>query len=810
MPRTRSWAHWLLVGLAALVVVVVVVGGVGSWWMIRRPWPRVNGTITVPGLEQTVEVRRDEWGVPHIYAQNERDLYFAQGYVHAQDRLWQMDFQRRVGHGRLSEVLGEATVETDTFLRTLGTNRAAVADLANADSETRAVLEAYAAGVSAFIESHRGRLPLEFTLLAYSPDPWEPVDSLVWGKMMAWNLNGNWDQELFRAKVIARLGAAPLTTLLPGYPANGPLILPEGVNAYRDLGAPDLTQVAAALAPAHLDLGPRAHDLGSNNWVVSGAKTTTGRPILADDPHLGIQMPSLWYEVGLHAPDLNVVGASLPGAPGVIIGHNDHIAWGVTNLAFDVQDLYLENLNPNNPAEYELDGRFEPFRIVREEIRVKGQAEPVVVDVRIGRHGPLINDVVEGLEQPVAFRWLTVERPSTILTAVRLINRATNWDEFTAALRRWDTPAQNFVYADDQGNIGYYGAGQVPIRAAGTGDLPVPGWDSSHEWVGFVPFEQLPHAFNPPVGFIATANNKPVPDDYPFHLGSSWAVPYRQQRIISLLTAKEKLSLDDMRAIQADVVSLPAKTLVPLLVSVPSDNIIVQRAQEQLREWHERAEARLDPDLPGAGIYNATYVALVRRLFGDELDSDLLDDYLGLSTDHLVAVAALSNDPSSPWWDDQTTPARESRDDILAAALADMALDLGRRYGDVPHEWWWHRLHTATFNHPLGSVEPLDRIFNRRLARVPGGSQTPFNTSFKYGKSFEVTSLPSYRQIIDVGAWDNSLFQHTTGQSGQPYHPHYDDMIAPWAAAQHQPMRFSRAQIEAASEGRVLMLEPAP
>ncbi|HBY96325.1 MAG: penicillin acylase family protein [Ardenticatenaceae bacterium] len=809
MARTRLWVRRLLVGVTALLVVLLLVGGIAGWWLIRRPWPQVNGTVKVPGLEAAVEIHRDEWGIPHVYAQNEHDLYFAQGYVHAQDRLWQMDFQRRVGEGRLSEVLGATTLETDKFLRTLGTNRAAVADLANADAETRAVLEAYAAGVNAFIDSRQDRLPLEFTLLGYKPDRWQPVDTLVWGKMMAWNLNGNWEAELFRARVIATLGAARLADLAPGYPANGPLILPGGTNAYRSLGTPNLAAVAAALAPARLSLGPAADGLGSNNWVVSGAKSTTGRPMLANDPHLGIQMPGLWYEVGLHTPDLNVIGASLPGVPGVIIGHNDHIAWGVTNLEFDVEDLYLEKLNPTNPAEYEVEGRFEPFQVVREEIRVKGQSELVQLDVRVGRHGPLINDVVGGLKQPTALLWLTVARPSTILTSVRLLNRAQNWHDFTEALKLWDTPAQNFIYADDQGNIGYYGAGRMPIRAAGTGDVPSPGWDSSHEWVGFVPFEQLPHALNPPAGFIATANNKPVPDSYPFHLGSSWAAPFREQRIITLLAAKEKLSLDDMRAVQADVVPLPARTLVPLLLAVHSDNLIVQRAQEQLREWHERGGDRLDPDLPGAGIYNATYLALIRHLFGDELGPELLDDYLKWSDAHQEAVNILLAEPENSWWDDKTTPARESRDDILKAALADMALDLGRRYGDVPHEWRWRYLHTATFDHPLGSVKPLDRIFNRVLARVPGGDQTPLKTAFRYGHSFEVTSLPSYRQIIDVGQWDNSLFQHTTGQSGQPFHPHYDDMIAPWAAVRPQPMRFSRTQVEAASQGRVLTLEPA-
>ncbi|HYN87161.1 MAG TPA: penicillin acylase family protein, partial [Ardenticatenaceae bacterium] len=573
-PRRGSYLRGCFTALVSLLLLLVVVGGFLGWWAFWRPRPQVNGSIRVAGLQAPVEVLRDEWGVPHIYAQNEHDLFFAQGYVHAQDRLWQMDLQRRIGMARLSEIFGEDGLETDRFLRTIGTNRAARADVANLDPQSLAILEAYAAGVNAFLESHRSNLPIEFRILRYSPELWQPADTAAWAKMMQWSLSSNWEDELFRARLVAELGEPQAADLMALYPEGAPLILPEGVDTYSRLGAP---RVAAARMLGDLGFGS-GDSLGSNNWVVSGAKSTTGRPILANDPHLGIRMPSIWYEIGLHAPGLNAVGASLPGIPALVIGHNDHIAWGMTTLQVDVQDLYIERLNPDNPAEYEVDGRFEPFDIVREEIHVSGRAEPEILEVRVGRHGPLINDVLEGAERPTAFRWLAVAEPSTLLATIGPLIRASTWEEFTAALETWDAPGQNFVYADDQGNIGYYGAARVPIRAQGTGDVPAPGWDGSHDWEGFIPFEEMPHAFNPPEGFIATANNKPVPDDYPFHLGSAWAAPYRQQRIVTLLTAKDKLSLEDMRAIQADIVSLPARTLVPALLSVACEDIIVQRA----------------------------------------------------------------------------------------------------------------------------------------------------------------------------------------------------------------------------------------
>ncbi|MBC8249842.1 MAG: penicillin acylase family protein, partial [Anaerolineales bacterium] len=481
--------------LGVLILIVVVLAAGGGYFVIRRNFPASNGTIKVAGLESQVEVCRDSWGIPHIYAANPHDLFFAQGYVHAQDRFWQMEFWRRIGSGRLSEILGESALENDRFIRTVGWHRTAAQELEQLDDEMRVVLEAYAEGINAYISTQRGRLGLEFTILGltgvkFDPEPWTPLDTLTWAKVMAWDLGGNMDSELLRAQVAARLGTPAVGAVVPPYPNDYPVIVPHPLTGATLDALPE-----AAFETHALGVGD---DLGSNSWVVAGSRTETGMPLLANDPHLGIQMPSIWYEIGLHCDPVgldcpyNVVGASFASTPGVVIGHNDHIAWGVTNLGPDVQDLFIERVNPENPNQYEYQGEWLDMEVVREEIRVAGEDEPVVVNARITHHGPIINDVAGGTEEDWAFGWQplalswTALQPGTLMRSVLLLDRATNWDEFREALSYWDVPSQNFVYADVEGNIGYQAPGRIPIRASGDGSMPVPGWTGEYEWVDYV------------------------------------------------------------------------------------------------------------------------------------------------------------------------------------------------------------------------------------------------------------------------------------------------------------------------------------
>ncbi|MGD1993661.1 MAG: penicillin acylase family protein, partial [Anaerolineae bacterium] len=533
--------------LLALLLVVSVVGLAGVAYgtvTLRRVWPRTDGTVQVSGLEDEATVIRDSWGIPHIYASTSHDLFLAQGYAHAQDRFWQMEFWRRIGAGRLAEILGESAVDSDRFIRTVGWHRTAARELELLDDESRAALEAYAEGVNAYISSHRGRLGLEFTILGltgtdFEPEPWTALNTLTWAKVMSWDLGGNMSNELLRAQIADKLGASAIDVLMPPYDEDHPVIVPH------PLSRTTLDAVPEAADMIH-PLGTGA-GLGSNSWVIAGSRTATGMPLLANDPHLGIQMPSIWYEVGLHCDPVgpecpfNVVGSSFPSAPGVIIGHNDRIAWGVTNLGPDVQDLFIERINLENPSQYQFQGEWHDIDIVREVIEVAGREEPLVVDVRITRHGPIINDVGGGTEekwtfgwQPLALSW-TALQPGTLIRSLLLLDQARNWEEFRHAISYWDAPSQNVVYADVEGNIGYQSPGRIPIRAAGDGTMPVPGWSGEYEWVDTIPYDGLPRSFNPAEGYVVTANNAVVRPDYPYFLTSDWSEGFRAQRIVDLI-----------------------------------------------------------------------------------------------------------------------------------------------------------------------------------------------------------------------------------------------------------------------------------
>ena len=803
--------------LLILLVVVLILGMAGfgvGYATVRRAWPQTRGTLQVPGLQAPVTVIRDRWGVPHIYASNPHDLFFAQGYVHAQDRFWQMEFWRRLSSGRLAEVLGKSALPTDRFVRTIGWHRAAAQDWERADPETRAVLEAYSEGVNAYISTHKGRLGLEFTLLGltgkkFDPEPWTPVHSIAWGKVMAWDLGGNMSYELLRAGIIARLGTGAVPDLMPAPPPDRPVIVPHPLTRAT------LQSIPEAVFTTHF-LG-EGDDLGSNNWVVAGSRTETGMPLLANDPHLGLQMPSIWYEVGLHCepkgPDCpyNVVGASFAGVPGVVIGHNDRIAWGVTNVNPDVQDLFIEKVNPENPNQYEYRGRWEDMQIIREEIRVAGQEEPVVVFARITRHGPIINDIVGGEEkdwsygwQPLALSW-TALQPGTLTRSILLLNRAQNWEDFREALSYWDVPSQNFIYADVDGNIGYQMPGRIPIRGRGDGSVPVPGWTGEYDWVDYIPFDDLPRAFNPPEGYIVTANNAVVGPDYPYLLTVDWSdrTALRAQRIVELIEKLTPISVDDMKAIQGDNLSVWTRAVLPYVTALSTDDPRLKEALDLLRAW----DGRSTRDSAAAALFESFRLHLAERTFRDDLGDSLLRQ---AKSPVLYALESMVKDPQSPWFDDRRTPKTETRDEILLLALKDAVAELTERLGPNMEKWRWGDLHTATFkNQALGQsgIAWIERIFNRGPVATDGTAGAVNNTGYNLNTPYDVRSGPSYRQIVDAGDWSRSVSMHTTGQSGHPFHRHYDDMIDPWRNIQYHPMLWSRTEVEAQAEG-ILRLVP--
>ena len=799
--------------MSAIHIVLGPAVRVGLTWLSRRRLPQTGGTLRLPGLEAPVEVIRDRWGVPHIYADNVEDLFFAQGFVHAQDRLWQMELNRRIGSGRLSEILGDLALDTDRFIRTVGFRRVAEVEVALLDEDSRRIMRAYAAGVNAYLESG-APLPLEFTLLRLKPEPWTIADTLVWGKVMAFNLSVNWETEILRARLIDRLGAEKAAELEPYYPKDNPGVIPSEVDYSRLT-----TDILEHYKQAARWLGTSGAGVGSNNWVVDGTRTTTGKPLLANDPHLALQMPSVWYENHLVGAGYEVTGVSFPGVPGVIIGHNNHVAWGVTNGFPDVQDLYIERLHPDDPHKYEFKGEWHDAEVVREEIRVKGQEEPVVEEVVITRHGPIITNVLpEELRRdgaPLAMRWTALD-PGTLFSSILQLQRASNWDEFTAALRYWDVPAQNFVYADVEGNIGYYLPGRIPIRARGVGLVPVPGWTGEYEWTGYIPYEELPHAFNPAEHYVATANNRIVGNDYPYFVSADWMNGYRARRIVDLLTAKETLSADDYAAMHMDLCSLPGRAMAGYIGALEPEDERCRQAVEFVRGWdHE-----LTPDTVGGTIFEAFQLQLLRLTFADKLGQELAEAYIGTGFHPTLAptngfmgravtvLLRLLENETSPWYTDTGTGRERTRDEVLLLALARTVEELSAALGDDVSQWLWGRLHEATFAHPMGQVKPLDQVFNRGPFPIGGDTDTVCQAAFVPGKPYAPTAwVASYRQIVDLSNWDRSQAIHTNGQSGQPGSAHYDDMIESWLTGKYHPMLWTREQVEREAEGR-LRLEP--
>lgn len=814
--------------LMATLILLVVLLSAGVLLFLRRPLPQTQGTLRLPGLKRQAEVLRDRWGVPHIYAGTADDLFFCQGYVHAQDRLWQMDLQRRLGSGRLSEVFGEATLEVDRFFRVVGLNRAAEAEAETLDAETRGVLVSYAAGINAYIDAHQGRLPLEFGLLRFKPEPWRLVDSLYWAKVMAWNLSCNWSSELIRARLAARLGADQAADLEPSYPAQSPILvhgrgLREGAdpppNGWRSTALRDALRLVEKLSTAYpipargaVLPGLQQSSGGSNQWVVDGNRSATGRPLLANDTHLALQMPAGFYQNHLAGGDYNVSGVSLPGLPGVVVGHNEHCAWGMTTGWQDAQDLYAERLNPENPHQYEYQGAWQEAEVVREEIRVKGQKEPVVQTVVLTRHGPIISKVV-GEEMPLALCWIGAE-PGNLLGSALGYNRACNWQEFRAALDGWSTPGHNFVYADRDGNIGYLQAGWVPIRARGYGLAPVPGWTGAYEWIGFLSRDELPQAFNPDSGWLATSNQVVVDREYPHFLSADAENPCRARRAVELITSKPALSIEDYARFQLDTYSAQAERFVRQMLAVEAQGDDERQALAYLKGW----DGHMDAGSVAASLYQVSRLRALHLVFDGHL-GDLAGSYAGLddvtplrttSPYHgrsIVRLLDMLEDPGDDaWLRDPASGQPRSRQSLLHQALRE-ALDLLQgELGPQMSRWTWGRLNRVHFAHPVGSVKPLHLLFNRGPYPAGGDHDTLLRASGRPEFPFPaVLAGDALRFIADLSDWEKCCIVVPGGQSGHAASRHYADLIPLWREGRFQPMPFGREAVEAQAVRRLVL-----
>ncbi|MGE5374217.1 MAG: penicillin acylase family protein, partial [Bacteroidota bacterium] len=696
----------------------------GRHRLLRQPKPRYAGRLRSKQLSGPVEVLRDRWGVPHIYAGSIHDLLFTQGFVHAQERLWQMDFNRRLVAGRLSEILGSVSVPIDRWMRTLTMRRVAESEAGLLDDDSRNLLEAYAAGVNACIESEP--LPLEFRLLNFKPEPWIPADSLAWVKMMCWYLCINWEAEILRARLVARLGSEAAASLEPYVPPEWVRVLPPGVE-YSCIGK----QALVRAAESRKFTGPAARDgIGSNNWVLSGSRTETGMPILANDMHLGMGAPAIWYENHLSGGGLHVTGVSFPGLPLVIAGHNEQVAWGFTNGFPDVQDLYMEHLRrtPDGRVEYEFRGEWREAERKREEIRVRDGAS-VVEEVIVTRHGPVINALIEGeqMETPLALRWIALDQMSTVGTLLDM-NQAASCEQFRQALRGWYCPTQNTVYADRQGNIGYSYPGNIPIRARGNGAVPVPGWTGEYEWTGYIPYEELPHLFNPAPGYIASANNRVVDDGYPYWVSPDFCTSGRARRIVEEIERRGTLSVQDVCQMHMDQVSILARETMRHLQGIESDDPELVSVFQLFHDW----DGELSVTSPQASIYEIFSRFLVVTLTGPKL-GDLAPRFAGKGPTPILAEGTIFGEhsaewlldvlanPLSPWWEPGDG---RSRADLIVEVMRQTVAFLKQTCGPGIEDWAWGGMHSLTFGHTLGAVKPLNKIFNRGPYPLGGDGNT--------------------------------------------------------------------------------------
>lgn len=847
-PRAARWATYVAAGLVVLLVAL----GLTAVHVVREPFPQTTGELDLPGLEHPVQVVRDSAGIPQLYGDSLDDLMRAQGYVHAQERFFEMDVRRHATAGRLAEMFGEAGVESDEMVRTMGWRRVAEQELAIVSPQTRAALEAYADGVNAYLDAHTpAQIAVQYTILNaggldYRPEPWTPVDSLAWLKAMAWNLRGNMTDEIDRVLALAGHTAHEVAELYPAYDyaAHRPIVdqgaVVDGVfeqdatspgtrKPTRPAYTADMRAALAGLRDRVAEMPPllgHGEGLGSNSWVVDGAHSATGAPLLANDPHLGVSLPGVWMQMGLHCRTvsedcpLDVAGFTFSGVPGVMIGHNADIAWGFTNLGPDVSDLYLERVQGEK---YLYDGRWRPLRTRTETIEVDDGADRTIT-VRSTGHGPLLSDVSEevadvgddppGVKQgryAVALEW-TALRPTATADAILGIDTASDWDEFRQAAASFAVPAQNLVYADRAGHIGYQAPGRIPIRKSGNdGLLPSAGWRPENDWTGeYVPFDGLPDVLDPERGFLVTANQAVTGPDYPYYLTDDWDRGYRSQRIADLLQQQVdgdgSVSVDDMLAIQLDDLNPMAAELTPYLLDVDLPRGYHSAGQRQLRHW----DFRQDADSPGAAYFNAVWRNLLALTFDDDLPASIRPDG---GNRWFAVVSDLLGRPGSPWWDDKlTTGVRETRDDVLRQAMLDARDELTRRQALDSDDWTWGHLHRLDLHDPtLGEsgIGPVEWLVNRDGWEVDGGSSAVDAAAWDAADGYDVVSAPSMRMVVSLADWDDSRWINLTGVSGHPFDDHYTDQTDLYVRGETLPWAFTSDAVERAGDD-VLTLEPTP
>ncbi len=743
-------------------------------------------------MKDSVEIIRDTWGIPHIFSSNETDLCFAIGYVHAQDRLWQMELLRRTACGTLSEIFGKLSLDTDRLLRTLGFKRFGKFEFERLPDASKKALQSYCAGINAILEDPKYPLPLEFKLIGHKPKPWDPLDTMAFGRLMQFQLNGQSSYKLALAKLQKSIGWDKIKELFPQYPLENPSILPNGIEEY----------LKAIDGSYRKFLGPfLPNGGGSNSWAVSGEKTDSGKPILCSDPHLAPSLPSIWYLSHLISDERNIIGVGPPVVPAILIGHNQFCGWGFTVANVDAEDLFLEKIHPENPKKYEFKNEWKDISEIKETIYVKGEKNPIEEFVRYTHHGPLI-DLLVGYLPERNYRLAMASycfREGETIQAILDLNKAKNWNDFCEAIKKFAAPNQNVSYADIYGNIGHYTAGKIPIRAKMPEYYPLPGWTGEYEWIGEIPFEKKPHCFNPTKKTVVLANHRTVEQEkFEFYIGKAFDPGYRASIIENTLNSKEKITMEDCKELQLNMFSLPGKIFIEKIKEIHDQDPEISTLLTILRNW----DYNLKPDSVGAAVYETLRSELLDIVFKQGLFSELIPSAKGVGFHPLLkkttegfhndiqTLFGLMENPNS-WWVNQLG----GREQWIKTGLKNSYSKLRSQYGNNPSLWTWGKIHQIRFPHAMSMKKPLDKVFNVGPKPVGGDQHTVCQIAFVPDNPEDFAWCPSYRQIVDFSDFDNSLTIYAPGQSGNLASPHYSDLFDLWLKGDYIPMLWSKAKI---------------
>jgi len=793
MSRTLK----IILSLAATLIVILFAFGIISYSVLEDKIPEYNGERVVSGITNDVQVYRDSFAIPYIIADNELDAIFALGYIHAQERLFQMDMTRRAGEGRLSEVLGSKTIPFDKMFRTLGVYKVACRDYEKLNSLSKRYLEAYSNGVNAYIKDADGNLTFEFDILGYDPYPWKPEHSLVLAKLLAWELNIGWWTDIAFSHLVQKLGAEKVAEIIPDFDENAPTIIPSKLNKVANIPT-GLYQVDKQFREFTGFVGTH---IGSNNWVVNKEKSESGDVLIANDPHLAFQAPGKFMFVVIRSDSLNGEGFTAPGLPAFIIGKNQNIAWVLTNVMADDSDFYLEKLD-STKTHYLLDGEWKALDIVSDTIVVKDSAS-VIYDIAKTHRGPIISgihpyDVLYKNkyqdEVTLSMRWTALDFTDEVYTLVS-VNKAKNWNDFTAALKHFVAPGQNFVYGDDQGNIGYVCAARLPLRTNNSPTMVYDGTTTEHDWKGFVPFSKMPKLFNPPQNYIASANNKTI-RDFPYHISNLWEPASRIKRITELLTSKEKHSIEDFKKYQMDFYSFYAKSITEYVVQAfegsETEDENLKLAVDLLSKW----DYIMDKQSQTPTIYEVFFQRLMENIFMDEMGKELFSEYIFVANVPFRKVQEMLKDENSSWWDNVNTDKVETKDEILRQSLTEAVKELEEKFGNNVADWQWRNLHTVTFAHPFSSASPLlAKVLDIGPYPISGDGTTVFNTEYGFNSPYKSKLGPALRFLFDFSKPDEVNFILTTGEAGYFMSDHYDDMTEMWLNGKYIKVNINTSDI---------------